>query len=127
MLNRESQTSAGLHYECDTMTSISKEHIEKTPGTCGGRARIAGHRIRVMDIVALHEKGGLSPTQVVEQYPTITLADVYAALAYYHDHRDEIEADFEDARKWNEYGKTQPSKVKESLAKNPEFREKFGG
>lgn len=108
------------------MVSVSKEHIEKTPGTCGGRARIAGHRIRVMDIVALHEHRKLSPAEVAEQYPSITLADVYAALAYYHDHREEIEADFEDSRRWDEYGKTQPSKLKDALAKHPELRERFG-
>ncbi len=33
---------------------------------------------------------GLSPDEIVSQYPTITLADVYAALAYYHDHFFEI-------------------------------------
>ena len=33
------------------MTVVSKEHIAKTPGICGGKACIAGHRIRVMDIV----------------------------------------------------------------------------
>ena len=32
------------------------------------------------------------------QYPTITLADVYAALAYYWDHRDEIERAIEEER-----------------------------
>lgn len=98
------------------MTTVSKEHIAKTPDVCGGRARIAGHSIRVMDIVALHEYRKMSPAEIVETYPTITLADVFAALAYYHDHRDEIEVDFEDARKWEEYGKTQPSKLKEKLA-----------
>jgi uncharacterized protein (DUF433 family) len=109
------------------MTTVSIEHIEKTPGTCGGRARIAGHRIRVMDIVAQHDHWKLSPAEIVEAYPTITLADVYAALAYYHDHREEIEADFEDARKWEEFGKTQPSKLKEKLAANPGLREKILG
>ncbi len=110
-----------------TMATVSKEHIAKTPGICGGRARIAGHSIRVMDIVAMHDHWKLSPPEIVEQYPTIVLADVYAALAYYHDHREEIEADFEDSRKWEEYGKTQPSKLKQKLAANPELREKFGG
>jgi uncharacterized protein (DUF433 family) len=109
------------------MTAVSTEHIEKTPGTCGGRARIAGHRIRVMDIVALHQKWGRSPDEIVDVYTSITLADVYAALAYFHDHREEIEADFEESRKWDEYGKTQPSKLKEALAKNPELREQLGG
>lgn len=39
----------------------------------------------------MHEGQGWSPAEIVEQIPTITLADVYAALAYYHDHRDEID------------------------------------
>jgi uncharacterized protein (DUF433 family) len=109
------------------MVSVSTEHITKTPGVCGGRACIAGHRIRVMDIVALHEHRKMSPSEVAEQYPSITLADVYAALVYYLDHRAEIEADLEDARRWDEHGKTQPSKVKDALAENPELRERFGG
>ena len=110
------------------MTSVSKEHISKTPGVCGGRACIAGHRIRVMDIVIQYERVGLSPAQIVQDvYPSITVADVHAAIAYYLDHRDEIEASFEDDRKWDEYGKTQPSKLKEALAKNPGLREKLGG
>jgi len=108
------------------MLTISTEHITKTPGLCGGRACIAGHRIRVMDIVVMHERSGMSATDIVSEYPGITVADVYAALAYYFDHTDEIEASFEEARKWDEYGKTQPSKLKEALAKYPELREKFG-
>src|SRR5947209_5601353 len=69
-------------------------HITKTPGICGGRARIEGHRIRVLDIVVWHEKRGFSPDEIVDLFPGITLADVYAALAYYFDNREEIEADF---------------------------------
>lgn len=70
--------------------SIISEHIEITPGVCGGKPRIAGHRIRVQDIVIWHERMGLSPDEIVYHYPSITLADVYAALAYYHDHLDDI-------------------------------------
>jgi uncharacterized protein (DUF433 family) len=70
--------------------NVISQHIEITPGVCGGKPRIAGHRIRVEDIVIWHERMGLSPDEIVSQYPTITLADVYAALAYYHDHFDEI-------------------------------------
>ncbi|MEM1172649.1 MAG: DUF433 domain-containing protein, partial [Cyanobacteria bacterium P01_H01_bin.35] len=60
-------------------TSTITEHIEISPGICGGKPRIAGHRIRVEDIVICHEKMGLSPDEIVSQYPSITLADVYAA------------------------------------------------
>ncbi len=36
-------------------TSVIAEHIEITPGVCGGKPRITGHRIRVEDIVVWHE------------------------------------------------------------------------
>ena len=76
------------------MANAFKQYITKTPGVCGGRACIAGHRIRVMDIVVWHELRGYSPDEIVDLFPGITLADVHAALAYYFDHREEIEADF---------------------------------
>lgn len=108
------------------MTTVSKEHIAKTPGICGGKACIAGHRIRVMDIVAQVEHAKLSPERIVaEVYPSITLADVYAAMAYYHDHREEIDTSFEEARRWDEYGKTQRSKLKEKLAADPGLRDRI--
>ncbi len=72
------------------MTAVIAEHIEITPGVCGGKPRIAGHRIRVQDIVVWHEQMGMSVDEIVSRYPSITLADVYAALAYYHDHFAEI-------------------------------------
>ena len=40
--------------------------------------------------MAWHEVHGRSPDEIVSGYPHITLADVHAALAYYHSHRDEI-------------------------------------
>ena len=41
-------------------------------------------------IVIWSEEMGMSPDEILYHYPSITLADVYAALAYYHDHREEI-------------------------------------
>ncbi|MFN0136653.1 MAG: DUF433 domain-containing protein [Phycisphaerae bacterium] len=58
-------------------------------------ARIAGHRIRVLDIVAWTECQGYSPDEIVLLiYPELTLAQVHAALSYYFDHRGEIQAEF---------------------------------
>lgn len=73
------------------MSTQTKQYIVRTPGTCGGRPRIAGHRIRVQDIVQLHEREGRSADEIVSDFPDLTLAEVYAALSYYFDHRDEIE------------------------------------
>ncbi|EAM47870.1 DUF433 domain-containing protein [Crocosphaera watsonii WH 8501] len=78
------------------MTPIIINHIEITPGVCGGKPRIAGHRIKVQDVVIWHERMGMSPDEIVYHYPSITLADVYAALSYYHDHLEEIRKDIED-------------------------------
>lgn len=76
------------------MENVIGEHIQKTADVCGGKACVAGRRIRVVDIVALHEHRGFSPDEIVAMFRDITLADVHAALAYYFDHQAEIEADF---------------------------------
>ena len=66
------------------------EHIEITPGTSGGKPRIAGHRITVQDVVVLHEKLGRSADEIASEYG-LSLADIHAALAYYFDNREEID------------------------------------
>ncbi len=84
------------------MTDVLRRHIEIVDGAGGPKARIAGHRVRVEDIVIWHERLGLSPDQIVDDIPTITLADVYAALAYYWDHREEIDRQIEAGRAFSE-------------------------
>ena len=66
------------------------DHIERTPEVAGGKARIAGHRISVHDIVTWHERLGRSADEIASEYD-LSLAEIYAALAYYYDHRGEID------------------------------------
>ena len=99
------------------MIATSREHISKTPGICGGKVCIAGHRIRVQDIVRLHENGGLSPDEIVDEFPGITLADVHAAMAYYHDHLEEIEEEVRSGR----------LKADQYRSQFPKLSEKQGG
>lgn len=73
------------------MSVVPNERIVKTPETCGGRARIAGQRIRVQDIVIWSEHRGMTPDEIVSHFPSITLADVHIALADYFDHVQEIQ------------------------------------
>ena len=71
-------------------------HITKNPDICSGRACVAGTRVRVMDVVSL-KNAGLSPEEVVREFPSIeSTIDVYAAVLYYADHKDEVDADFEE-------------------------------
>jgi uncharacterized protein (DUF433 family) len=97
---------------------VSVEHIEITPGVCGGRPRIAGTRIRVQDIYVWHELRGRSPDEIVNDFPQLTLAQVHAALAYYFDHRDEIRRQMaEEEALVEEARRTNPSPLREKLAK----------
>lgn len=102
------------------MTQAANERIVKTPGTCGGRARIAGHRVRVLDIVIWHEHQGLTPDEIVAQIPTITLADIHVALAYYFDHVEEIQAELRADREYaEEFRRNHPSLLAEKLGQEP--------
>jgi len=66
--------------------------IVHSPNVRGGRPRVAGTGITVRRIVSWY-KLGLSPEEIADEFGHLTLAQVYAALAYYHANREEIEAD----------------------------------
>jgi len=66
--------------------------IVQTPDVCGGRPRIAGTGVTVRRIVGWY-KLGLTAEEIVAEIPHLTLAQVHAALAYYHANREEIEQD----------------------------------
>ena len=66
------------------------QHIEITPGIRGEKPRIAGTRITVADIAIMYLRMGQSLDLIAGKY-NLSLASVYAAMAYYYDYRDEIE------------------------------------
>ena len=65
-------------------------HVGRVEGVCGGEPIILGTRISVVRIVQLLRAYG-SVDEILESMPHLTKAQVYAALSYYHDHREEIE------------------------------------
>ena len=75
--------------------AVLTQHIEVTPGVVGGKPRIAGTRIRVQDIVAMHIHQGESVESIVSQFPLLTPAEVYVALAFYYDNTELIDSAFE--------------------------------
>jgi uncharacterized protein (DUF433 family) len=98
------------------MATSSGDRITRTPGVCGGKACIAGHRVRVLDIVVWHEHQGMTPDEIVSHVPTITLADVHAALAYYFDHIAEIRQEMREEREYaDEFRRKTPSLLEERL------------
>ncbi len=67
-------------------------HIVRTPGTCSGLSRIEGTRITVNLVVREVVRLSWTPEEVLIAHPYLTLAQIHAALAYYFDHADEVEA-----------------------------------
>jgi len=57
--------------------------VASTPGVRGGRPRIAGTGVTVESVVGWY-KLGLTPEEIVDEFGHLTLAQAYAALAYYH-------------------------------------------
>ncbi len=78
-----------------TIPSPVQTRLESHPGVCGGQPCIAGTRIRVQDVYVWHELQGQTADHIVSRFPQLTMADVYAALSYYWDHRDEIQRDMQ--------------------------------
>ena len=68
--------------------------IESSPDIRGGRPRVAGTGVTVQRIVGWY-KLGLSPEDIPDEIGHLNLAQVYAALAYYHANKDGIEAAIE--------------------------------
>ena len=66
----------------------------RSPDVCGGRLRISDTRVMVHQIAVLYKQGE-PPEEIVAHFPHLTLAQIYAALTYYHGNRDEIESDLQ--------------------------------
>lgn len=74
-----------------TTHHISYPHIVQVAGVGGGEALIEGTRIAVWHIVGYYYRAGMSVEDILAEWDYLTPAQVFSALAYYHDHREEID------------------------------------
>jgi len=73
------------------MPATSYRYLTNIPGVRSGRTVIEGTRIGVHDVIGLIVNGA-SVEDVCRSFPAVTRAQVYESLAYYEDHRTEIDA-----------------------------------
>jgi uncharacterized protein (DUF433 family) len=89
------------------VSKVDFRNIERVDDRCGGRAVVAGTRIRVSLILALYRQG-MTVEEIVAHYPHLRPADIHDALAYAYDHPLEMESDLADddeaaaQRRWHE-------------------------
>lgn len=72
-------------------TEKSYRYLVKAPGVRGGHSCIEGTRIGVHDVVGLLQNGETIDTLVSNCFPDLSRAQVYECLAYYEDHKGEID------------------------------------
>jgi len=98
-----------------TAEAVLDRHVEITPGVAGPEPRIAGHRVTVQNIAIWHERMGLSADEIASEYE-LSVSEVYAAVAHYHDHRPEIDESIREERAFvEELRRMTPSKLPEKL------------
>jgi len=69
----------------------SYRYIVRTPEVRSGHARVDGTRVGVHDVVGLLQNGETIDSLIANCFPELTRAQVYECLAYYEDHRGEID------------------------------------
>ena len=74
--------------------TMDLEHIASCPGVQGGSPCIRGTRIPVWVLAAIHNKGD-TPEDILAMYTNLNAAQVDATLAYYDEHRAEIDAEID--------------------------------
>jgi len=100
-------------------TKTLDQRIESNEDVLGGKPCIAGRRIAVEHIVVWHERRGKSANEIAGEYD-LDLADVYAALAYYFAHREEIDQSLRSGEERVQERREQHSSLlEEKLGHNP--------
>lgn len=66
-------------------------HIVRIHGVCGGEPVIRGTRIAVRHIVGYYYQAGMSAEDILAEWDYLNPAQVFGALAYYHDNKEQID------------------------------------
>ena len=72
---------------------IRHPYITRKPGVCGGAPIIRGTRFPVRSVVVYVLHLGMTPEEMVRDWPHLKLAQIYDALSYYHDNQTAIDRD----------------------------------
>lgn len=73
--------------------NVAHPYVVSRKEYCGGCPVITGTKFPVHAVANYILKQGLTPEELVREFPHLTLAQVYDALSYYYDHKDSVEQD----------------------------------
>jgi uncharacterized protein (DUF433 family) len=81
------------------MSTVTYSHVELRHG---GKPYIAGTGFKVRGLVEEFLATGSDPHELQRSHPELTLGQIYSALAYYYDHKDEIDGEIAGLRAFAE-------------------------
>jgi uncharacterized protein (DUF433 family) len=108
-------------------TAIEQSHLVRDDQ---GVLRLGG--LKYLMFLFNHVRGGMDVPALVKQYPSLTLGQIYAGLAYYHDHKADLDAELkqreeEDERLLNEFVAANGGLREKLIARlTPEQRSRLG-
>ncbi len=83
-------------WKCEYLTKYKPVEGYRHVGLDGkGVPYIQGTTMKIVELVAENTGWGWGAEELHRQHPHITLSQIHSALAYYHDHKDEIDRDIE--------------------------------
>ena len=74
-----------------TASRTRHPHVERRPGVQGGIPVIRGTRFPVQSVAIYVLRRGMTPEEMVARWKRLTLSQIHGALAYYYDHKAEID------------------------------------
>jgi uncharacterized protein (DUF433 family) len=75
---------------------IAHPHVDSDNDYCGGSPIIKGTKFPVRSVINYVLRQGISPEELVAEFTHLTLAQVYDALSYYYDHKEDIDRDLQE-------------------------------
>jgi uncharacterized protein (DUF433 family) len=98
------------------METVATAHVAVDPAIRGGRPHLAGSRTTVADVALMHLRLGQSLEEIAGKHD-LSLAALHAAMAYYYDHRAEIDRAIEEEEAFVQaFRRNNPSPLREKLA-----------
>jgi uncharacterized protein (DUF433 family) len=76
-----------------TISQVVHPYISRKKDTCGGKPIITGTRIKVSQISIEYDRMGMSPDEIIEAHPHLTLPQIHDALSYYYENAEAINED----------------------------------
>jgi uncharacterized protein (DUF433 family) len=98
------------------MANIKHPYITQDTKICRGSPVIVGTRTRVTDIAIEYDRLGMTPDEIIDAHPYLTLEAVHDALSFYYENREFFDKDILKRKEsLKKLAHTVPAKLKAAL------------